>query len=297
MSEPTESSSGGSAGFLPKALAIPLAAVLILVFIVLLFPWDAVGRRIAWEISRVSGATVEVVDLSPGLSARGPVLRARDVTIDHPAVGKTRLFELEIAPRLSMSWFGGDPTVRVWAQTGLGNADGVLRLGSEPAYQGLVSEVELARLPLRLEASQLKLSGKIDAEADVALDPNGTLSGRVDFESPSLRIVTPIIPMAITFTRTTGSIEILETGATRITNVRLEGPIFDGEINGEIGLVHRSQSPPIDLTAQVHIKDKILRSLAPNAGLRIDADGNANILLMGTIDEPRIQMPSKAAAR
>jgi type II secretion system protein N len=297
VSKPTESSSGGSAGFLPKAVAIPLAAVLILVFIVLLFPWDAVGRRIAWEISRVSGATVEVVDLSPGLSARGLVLRALDVTIDHPAVGQTRLFELEIAPRLGMSWFGGDPTVRVWAQTGLGNADGVLRLGSEPAYQGLVSEVELARLPLRLEASQLKLSGKIDAEADVALDPNGTLSGRIDFESSSLRIVTPMIPMPITFTRTTGSIEILETGATRITNVRLEGPILDGEINGEIGLVHRSQSPSIDLTAQVNIKNETLRSLAPNAGLSIDAYGNADILLTGTVDEPHIEMPRKAAAR
>ena len=297
MSESIETSNGSSAGFIPKPIAIPLAVVLVLIFVVLLFPWDAIGRRIAWEISRVSGATVEVSDLAPGLSARGPVLRARDVTIDHPAVGLIRLFELEIAPRLSTSWFGGDPTIRLWAQTGLGNADGVLRLGSEPAYQGVFTEVELARLPLRLDASELKISGKMDADADVALDPNGTLSGRVDFESPSLNIQTPMIPTPISFTLATGSIEILETGATRISDVRLVGPILDGEISGEIGLVHRSQSPPIDLTAHVLIKDSVLRSLAPNAGLRVDAEGNANLLLTGTVDAPRIQMPRKAGAR
>jgi len=282
--------SSGSNGFLPRAITIPLAALLTLIFIALLFPWDAVGRRIAWEISRVSGAVVNVTDLSPGLSGRGPVLRATDVTIEHPAVDRVRLSALEIAPRFSMSWFGGNPTLRIWGESNLGNIDGVLRLGREPAYVGHVSEVELARLPLRLRESDLQLSGLLDAEADVALDPGGTLGGRVDFESPSLRVQSGLLPIPLEFSSASGTIELLESGATKITNVRLDGPTVQGEIDGEVGLVHRSQSPPLAMTARVRILDATLRQLAPSAGLRLDAQGEARLQISGTADAPKLSM-------
>lgn len=288
MSEPNALDVDRPARSASLAGLLPLAALIVVAFIVLLFPWDSLGRRVAWEISRVSGARVDVSDLSPAITARGPVLRARNVVVEHPAVDRLRLSELEIAPRLSMSWFRGDPTLRVWAQTDLGHVDGVLRLGDEPAYVGRVTEVELARLPLRLEASELRFSGRLDADADVALDPNGTLQGRVAFESPSLSIQSSQFPMAIPFSHADGVIEIVESGATRIESVRLEGPVIEGTLSGEIGLVHRSQSPPIDLSARVTVHEPLFRQLADGAGLRLSAEGEADVELRGTIDAPEI---------
>lgn len=283
----SESNASANA-FLPRAVLVPVAALLVLLFVLVLFPWDSLGRRVAWEISRVSGARVEVNDLSPTFSERGPVLRATDVTIHHPAVDQVRLFELEIGPRFSTSWLAGDPTIRVFAESGLGNIDGILRLGGSPAFEGRVSQVEIDRLPLRLEASDLRISGRIDAEADVALAPDGTLQGRVEFESPSLQIQTPMLPIPIPFSRSLGVIEILETGATRVSGVRLEGDVLEGTIDGEIGLVHRSQAPPIDMVASIQIHDSMLRQLAPSAGIFLDAEGRADIELRGTTDAPQI---------
>ncbi len=296
MSESNLPVSGSGGAFLPRAIALPLCLLLFLLFVVVLFPWDALGRRIAWEINRVSAAQVEVRDLSPAISARGPVLRADDVTIQHPAVDRVRILRLEIAPRFSTSWFSGEPTIRIWAETGLGTADGVLRLGSEPAYVGRVSEVELSRLPLRFDTEELQLTGRLDAEADVALDPGGTLRGRVEFESPSLRVKTAMLPVQIPFTRTTGVVEILETGATRISDVSLEGEVVEGALAGEVGLVHRSQSPPLDFRAELRILDETLRRLAPSAGLQPAPDGSVTVRITGTAAAPVLR-PERRGAR
>ena len=289
MSESNVSLGGAGGAFLPRAIAVPLCVLLFALFAILLFPWDALGRRVAWEINRVSAAQVEVNALSPAISARGPVLRANDVSIRHPAVDRVQIFTLEIAPRFSTSWFGGEPTIRIWAETGLGTADGVLRLGEAPAYVGRVSDVELSRLPLRLDTSNLQLAGRLEADADVALDPGGTLRGRVEFESPSLRIQTSMLPVQIPFSRTTGVVEILESGATRISDVVLEGDVVAGTIEGEIGLVHRSQSPPLDLRADLQVLDETLKRLAPSAGLRLGPDGTLAVRVSGTAADPKLQ--------
>ena len=296
MPETNVSASDSRGGTPPIGLVLLLCGLLVLVFIVFRFPWDSLGRRIAWEISHVSGARVDVPNLAPAFTARGPVLRADGVTIEHPAIDQVRLFALEIAPRLSMSWFGGDPTLRLWAESGLGNIDGILRLGDAPAYVGQVSEVELSRLPLRIEATGVRFRGLIEADADVALAPNGTLQGRVEFESPSLSVESNRLPIAIPFTRAAGVIEILESGATRIESLALEGEVLEAELSGEISLVHRSQSPPIDLIAHLRIVNPTLRQLAPGAGLVLSPDGEADVRVGGTLDAPEMT-PSGAPSR
>jgi len=282
---------------LSKSVGIPIAVVLILIFILLGFPWDSLARRVAAEISAASGSTVSIDTLAPALTARGPVLRARNVVIEHPAVDRVRLLELEIAPRWSSSWFSGEPKLRVWADTELGLVDGVLGLGSTSSFVGQVGQVELARLPLRLEASGVRLSGRIDADANVALAPNGTLSGRVAFSSPSLVVESNKLPMAIPFTRAEGVVVILENGATQIESVELEGDLLNGKLSGEIGLVHRSQAPPIDLNAEIRVVDPTLRQLAPGAGIPISPDGTIKMRLGGTLDAPEIDPQSTRTTR
>ncbi|HEB91344.1 MAG TPA: type II secretion system protein GspN [Deltaproteobacteria bacterium] len=277
-----------SRGILPKRILVPIVVVLVLFFVALGFPWDSLARRVAWEISEASGSRVSIDELLPAWTARGPVLRARDVSIEHPALDHVRLSQLELAPRWSRSWLGGDPTLRIWAESDLGLVDGVLELGPTPGFVGRVREVELARVPLRLEASDVRISGRLDAETDVALDRQGTLHGRVDFSSPSLRIESDRLPMAIPFKRAEGTLEILENGATRIERAAFEGEIIEGELSGEIGLVHHSQPPPVDLDADARLLHPLLRQLAPGAGIPVGADGSVTVHVSGTLDTPAI---------
>ena len=274
-------------------IVVPLAILALAIFIALLFPWDSVARRIAHELAAASGSQITIGQLRPTISARGPVLAANDLLIHHPAVDRVRIRTLEIAPRLSTSWFGAEPTLRFWADSELALVDGVLRLGESPTFVGEVSRVEIEKLPLRLDSSGFGVFGLVTAQADVLLDPRGILTGRVDFESPDLMIQSDRLPIPIPFTRATGVIEMLPNGATRIESVEVEGNIIEGRVSGEISMAHRSQSPPIDLEAQLQIVAPDLRRLAPGAGIPISPDGKANLRLQGTLDAPEIsRMPA-----
>ncbi len=286
-------------GWLPLYVMIPLAGLITLVFIAILFPWDAIGRRLAFEIGAASGARVSLEDLAPSVTARGPVLRARNVVIEHPSVHALRVAVLEVAPRLSTSWFRGEPRLRIYADSELGVVDGVLLLGPAPAFDGHVERVAIERLPLRLDASGMKVAGELGAEADVALDPGGTLRGRVDFDSSALRFEASLLPKPIFFSRATGTLSILESGATRIENVKLEGDQLRGTLSGEIGLVHRSQPPPLDLQADFEILDAELRALALGAHFPISPEGRAALQIRGTAAAPEISLraPGSAAGR
>ena len=278
----------------PPVIGIPIAVILILLFVVLGFPWDSLARRIAWEISSASGSRVTIDHLAPAITARGPVLRARNVVIEHRAIDHVRLDEFEVAPRFSTSWLRGEPTLRIWADSALGRVDGVLQIGESSAFEGRVSGVELARMPLRLEASDVRVSGRLDADTDMILTPEGTLHGRIAFSSPSLRFESSRLPVPIAFTHAEGVIEILETGATRIDDVSVEGPALSGELEGDLGLVHHSQPPPIDMTARVQLLDPALQQLAKAANLRLSSNGATALHVGGTVDAPTFEvLPSK----
>lgn len=275
-------------GRIPLYAAIPLALLLTIAFVALLFPWDAVARRLAFEIGAASGARIAFGELGPAWTARGPVLRARDVQIEHPSVQQLQVAALEVAPRFSTSWLGGRPRLRIYADSGLGVVDGVLVLGDSPAFDGRVERVAIERLPLRLEAAGVRVAGELGAVADVALDPGGTLRGRIEFDSPSLRIEAALIPKPLVFSRATGVLSILENGATRIESVKLEGEQVRGTLDGEIGLVHRSQPPPLALQTDLEIVDPELLALARAADLPIGSDGRAALQIGGTAALPQL---------
>lgn len=295
MSRLSDSLAGWSGALFGRFFGVLGVIALILLFVALLFPWDSVAKRVAFEISRASGGEIAMGDLSPALTARGPVLAATDVLVEHPAVDRLKIRTLELAPRFSTSWFAGEPTLRVWADSELAQVDGVLRLGESSSFIGHVDRVAIEQLPLRLDASGLALSGLLSADADVALDPSGQLMGSVDFESDSLLIQTPLLPTAIPFSRATGQVQVLESGATRIEEAVFEGPIVTGNLRGEIGMVHRSLSPPIDLSAKIRIIEPSLRAMAPAAGLTLSSNGEAELRLGGTVDAPEMSSVAGAA--
>lgn len=279
----------------PKRIVLPIAIGLILIFVLMLFPWESLARRVAWEVSVASGGQVTISTLAPALTARGPVLRASNVMIEHPAIDRVRLSELEIAPRRILQWLTGAPSLRIWTTSDLGIIDGILGLGATPSFVGKVDQIELARLPLRLEASGVDLSGLLGGEVDIMLDPNGTLRGRMTFDCESVVVASGMMPMAIPFSRAEGVIEILENGATRIESLTVQGDYLEGGLSGEIGLVHHSQSPPIDLNVKMRIIDPALRQLAPSAGIPVSGNGDIDFRVRGTLDVPRF-VPNRAPA-
>jgi uncharacterized protein YhdP len=92
----------------PILFAVPVAILMTVVFVAILFPWDSVARRISHEIAIATGSKISIGTLRPSFSARGPVLAAHDVLIEHPAVSRVQVNTLEIAPRFSTSWFGAE---------------------------------------------------------------------------------------------------------------------------------------------------------------------------------------------
>ena len=291
---PTQTQAGRAT--LSTLVALPLALILVAIFIALLFPWDSVARRISYEIERASGSQISIRTLSPALSPRGPVLAAHDVVVLHRALKRVRIDRLEIAPRWSQSWLDGDPTMRIWADTELALIDGVLWLGDSPGFKGQVDDVQIEALPLRLEASGTRLAGTLSALVDVALDPSGILTGRIEFASESLTIQSDLLPVAISFSQATGTIAILDTGATQIESLVFEGELIEGEIDGVISMAHHSQSPPIDLNARIRIIPPYLRDLVPGAGIRISESGEIAIRVRGSLDDPRIEpLPARGS--
>ncbi|MEZ4330763.1 MAG: type II secretion system protein GspN [Myxococcota bacterium] len=276
-------------GVLRLLLLAVVALVLILVFVALLFPWDAVARRLAYEIGSASGARVSLDDLAPAWTARGPVLRARNVTIEHPSVRVLRVATLEVAPRFSTSWLAGEPRLRIFADSDLGRVDGRLRLGAAPAFDGRVERVTIERLPLRLDAAGIQVEGELAADADVELDPNGTLRGRVEFTSPRLRLEAAMLPLPLDFSRAEGALTLLDSGATRIDAVELDGAQLRGTLSGEIGLVHHSQPPPLALRADIEIVDPDLRALALAARVPIASDGRGAFEIRGSAAAPELR--------
>ena len=96
--------------------------------------------------------------------------------------------------------------------------------------------------------------------------------------------------MAIPFSRAEGVIVILEDGSTQIESLAVEGDLIEGSLSGEIGLVHHSQSPPIDLLVRLHIVDEILREFAPDASIAGSPDGEISAHVRGTIAAPKVEL-------
>jgi len=108
--------------------------------------------------------------------------------------------------------------------------------------------------------------------------------------------------MALPFSRAEGVVVILDNGATQIESITLEGELLEGKLSGEIGLVHHSQAPPIDLSAEFRVVNPMLRQLAPGAGIRISPKGEIAVRVSGTLDAPEFDPLSgrtlgKAAVR
>ena len=126
------------------------------------------------------------------------------------------------------------------------------------------------------------------AEVDLLLALEGPEALRVAFQAPSYVVKSSGASGIWSFGQSTGIVEILESGATRLDSVRLEGAVVSVSVEGEIGLVHHSQAPPVDLVADLRVEEPSLRRMASGLGLRLDAAGATSVRVQGPLDRPSV---------
>ena len=124
----------GPTGF-RRVLAIAAAAVLLTgVFLVVGFPYDRLTPRITQAIETATGARVSIGRLGLGVAWLGPQLRAWDLDVTTPGGRRIPIDRLRVHPAWSMSWLRGVPSVVVAVRSPLGEIDGTLRIGGQPAF-------------------------------------------------------------------------------------------------------------------------------------------------------------------
>lgn len=272
--------------FHKKKIFLFLAAIV--VFLVLLFPYDDLGDIVTQKVSELTQKQVYLQFDEMGFSLYPqPGIRLEKVYVESAFAPTLKLGALAIAPSLR-SLLSFKPGVSVYAEDFLGGNIQASTRGGEESSKGTLRQIVNINLDkpqlgeiLKLAAAPIKLNGdlngdiQLDIDPDFADQPSGEINAQIDrFELPSSSIPTPIGPLSLPGLKIS-SIQL----AARIT----KGEIFidrlilgnsrdelNGQIKGRIRVNFRKRG--VQLTAQCRdyeltVNLKTLPSLQKKAGL------------------------------
>ena len=280
-----------------RALAIAAAAILLTgIFVVLGFPYDRLVPRISQAIEAATGARVSIGRLGLGVAWLGPQLRAWDVDVTTPSGRRVPIDRLRVHPAWSLSWLRGMPSLAVAVRSPLGEVDGTLRVGQQPAFDGTLKQFDLAQLPLDLIAPGASLDGRGDAELDLEMVDTGVEgSARFDVRDGSFGL--PMLPIGVPFDGLHGDIALGGETLARIDAFEMTGPLLQVTAKGTLGQAPATTLAPLALEAQIEVRDANARSLLQAQGIRLGADGKASFSLGGTLGDPQVQTGRAATPR
>lgn len=265
---------------------IPIGALLLIAFFVLLgFPWDRVRDLVASRAGSALGARVSLGGLGPGLSLRGPVLRADAVQVAWPDGDRLVLDRVAVRPALSLAWLKLDPALFVDAESDRGRAVGTLVLGEEPGFDGTLERVDLARLPLEAQLGGAALEGMAEVELDVWRSPRGP-RGELQFEATAGSLALPGVPLALPYESLTGEARLTEEKLVDDLELDLRGPMLTALVTGDVGASPVMASAPLDLELRVQVVDPQIQPMLSGTGIRFGQDGSAEMRLLGTAGRP-----------
>jgi uncharacterized protein YhdP len=232
-------------------------ALLTLLFVAILFPYDRYREAVERGLGEVTGARVHVAGLGPDVGRVGPVLALRGVELRFPDDVQLTIDEAHLRPALSSSWLRGEPALRLLLAGPLGGVNGTLWSGGQRGFVGTLDDLDLAALRLERMVDGLDLRGRADADLDLQGDANR-------------------------------SIQLKETEGLAIETFQLNSADLALHASGTIGNAPVLENAKLDLRARLEVRDPDLRSvLGPVAGLR--GDGTGDLRLSGTLRNPMIQ--------
>jgi type II secretion system protein N len=275
-----------------RVLGLTLAFVLLTcVFIVATFPYERLREPIADQLGDVLGANVRIGELAPRLSLLGPGLRASSVLASWPGAGRQSIDHAFLRPGWSTSWLSGVPTLYLEFQgEEAGAASGTLRTGDAPAWVGQLEDIDLTLLPLDRALGGAALTGRVNADVDIALNPGDgpPFVGSVRFDAHAGSFRLPDLPIALPYDTLEGELVLGGELQARIERLSLEGAMLRARVEGEIG--GGNGAPAIlDLAATLQSDASAVQSVLRGYGVETDADGHASFHIGGSPARPQIQ--------
>lgn len=266
----------------------PIAAlVLISIFVFLGFPYDPLADTIAMRISEASGTQVTIGELEPRLTIAGPGFAARNVTLTPPRQETVVLDKVRVRPAWSLKWLSGAPTLHLDVGSQRGNAHGDLSLGRSPSWDGELTGVDLASLPLPLPAGA-SLAGRVDADIDLTAEEGGPV-GTLSFEGADGIVSHPRLPVDLEFDTLRGSVLVGGDDLAQIEELELRGPILVATAAGRVSRGNRPGNELLDIAVKVEIENPGVRSILQQTGMRLDANGRTELRISGTTSNPRLR--------
>lgn len=280
-----------------RVVAIAAAAILLTgTFIVFGFPYDRLTPRITQAIEAATGARVSIGRLGLGVAWLGPQLRAWDLDVTTPGGRRIPIDRLRVHPAWSMSWLRGVPSVVVAVRSPLGEIDGTLRIGAQPAFDGELKHFDLAQLPLDLVAPGASLDGRGNATIDVAIGDAGA-GGTARFDVTQGSFGVPMLPIGVPFDGLHGDLQLGGDVLAKIEAFELTGPLLQVSAKGTLGQAAATTLAPLALEAQIEVRDANARSLLQAQGVRLGPDGKASLTIGGTLGDPQVQTGRASAPR
>jgi type II secretion system protein N len=276
-------------GPIPKPLfwtLVPISAVvLVSLFVFLGFPYDALGARFAQLVGDMTGSQVQIRGVSPRITVGGPGFRAKWVQVITPDQTTYEAGPVGVRPAWSTSWFSLEPALHVDLESPVGNAAGMLVIGSGFGFDGEVSEVDLGLIPIPDDAA-VSISGALDGEVDVFVR-DGAPEGQLKFSAASGSISHDALPLAIDFETAGGDLILGGDNFVEVVELSLDGPVVSANAEGTVGASARFGSAPLDMGVDLQIKNPGLVMMVQGFGLQLDSDGRASFDVSGTPTNPR----------
>lgn len=275
-----------------RIVGLPALYLLLTLFFVFMgFPYEQVAGGLIAQVESSTGIQLEIEDLGPYLSPFGPGFQARNVMAVPRRGGMIQVDSIRVRPAWSTSWLRGDPAIQVGIVSALGAVSGALTLGDRTAYDGEVEGIDLGAPAIRDWLPIEGLAGSLWADADLEMEA-GLPVGDVEFRIGDGSIAIPGSPLAIPFDVLEGELVFGGESTVRIDALEVTGPVVDGQVTGRIG----DGSPdsdlsraPLDLSVEIAVKEKMVRSSLRGAGVRLDRDGRGSFRVGGNVSSPRVK--------
>lgn len=262
---------------------------LTLLFVLLGFPYDRLAHQAAFRVERVTGVRVEIGELAPRISLRGPGMRAKDVRINRPGQHPLDLSRIFIRPAWSTSWLRLVPSIFVDARGPVGKVSGAITIGSEPGFAGSFEGLVLAELPLETLLGGATLDGALSGEADIFLDEtDGGPVGTLAFDAREGSVTVPASPIGIPYETIEGALEFGGDHLARVESLEVEGPMLSASLAGSVGKAAAMGRNPLDLDLKIKVVDPTLRQMIGRR-VRFESDGTAQMRVTGTLAAPVVR--------
>lgn len=280
------------------ALYALFTVVMLIIGLVLTFPWDAVGRRLEAEIAaRIPGGSVAIDEVGPafiGVSLYGVHLQLPSKGTEPGA--KVDLSRVSVKPNIIGS-ISGKPGARFSVDVFSGEASGsVSKTADGSAVELVLETLQLDDGTLLEQFTGLKLAGGLSGRVELDLDPKGVpRDGNVDLVIAGAKITGGKIMGTAAPTIDLGAPELkleIAKGEGKITKFASKSPDILLDVTGTISFRQEFGQSLLKGNAKVKpsnewlSKNPTVRGLLSLAGPMKKADDSLEIPLNGPLTRP-----------